>query len=76
MFVMTHEIKIDGKIIPLITAVSVKMDVTQLANTATIELPATAFKRRLAQVADIRRGQRWRSGLATMTATSWSLADT
>lgn len=58
MFVMTHEIKIDGKIIPLITAVSVKMDVTQLANTATIELPATAFKRRLAQVADIRRGQR------------------
>ncbi len=58
MFVMTHEIKIDGKIIPLITAVSVKMDVTQLANTATIELPATAFKRRLAQVADIRRGQK------------------
>lgn len=58
MFVMTHEIKIDGKIIPLITAVSVKMDVTQLANTATVELPATAFKRRLAQVADIRRGQR------------------
>lgn len=58
MFVMTHEIKIDGKIIPLITAVSVKMDVTQLANTATVELPATAFKRRLAQVADIRRGQK------------------
>lgn len=58
MFVMTHDIKIDGKIIPLITAVSVKMDVTQLANTATVELPATAFKRRLAQVADIRRGQR------------------
>ena len=55
---MTHEIKIDGKIIPLITAVSVKMDVTQLANTATVELPATAFKRRLAQVADIRRGQK------------------
>lgn len=58
MFVMTHEIKIDGNIIPLVTAVSVKMDVTQLANTATIELPATAFKRRLAQVADIRRGQK------------------
>lgn len=58
MFVMTHEIKIDGKVIPLITSVSVKMDVGQLANTATIELPATAFKRRLAQVADIRRGQR------------------
>lgn len=58
MFVMTHEIKIDGKKIPLITSVSVKMDVGQLANTATIELPATAFKRRLAQVADIRRGQK------------------
>lgn len=54
---MTHEIRINGEIIPLITSVSVKMDVGQLVNTATIELPATAFKRRLAQVANIRRGQ-------------------
>ena len=58
MFVMTHEIRIDGVVFPLITSVSVKMDVGQLVNTATIELPATAFKRRLAQVSNIRRGQR------------------
>lgn len=58
MFVMTHEILIGGNLVPLVTSVSVKMAVDQLCNTATIELPATAFKRRLSQVADIRRGQR------------------
>ena len=58
MFLMTHEIKIDGKTIPEVTSVAIKADVAQLANTATIELPATAFKRRLKQAADIRRGQR------------------
>lgn len=58
MFLMTHSIWIDGNEIPLITSVLVKMDVGQLANTATIELPATSFRRRLKQVADIRRGQK------------------
>lgn len=55
---MTHSIWIDGKEIPLITSVSVKMDVKQLVNTATIELPATSFRRRLKQVTDICRGQK------------------
>lgn len=58
MFVMTHSIWIDGKHIPLVTSVTIKMDVQQLANTATIEIPATAFKKRLKQAGGIKRGQK------------------
>lgn len=58
MFVMSSAIRIEGLVIPLITSASIKMDVGQLANTAIVEIPATAYRKRLSWVKDIRRGQR------------------
>lgn len=58
MFIMTSAIRIDGKVIPLVTSVNIKTDVATLVNTAVVEIPATAYKKRLSWVKDIRRGQR------------------
>lgn len=58
MYRMSHEIRIGETVLPLLTSVKIRKDVTKLTDTATITCPAVSHGRNLAFVKGIAKWQR------------------
>ena len=58
MYRMSHEIRIGETVLPLLTSVRIKKDVTKLTDTAAIVCPAVSHGRKLAFVKGIEKWQR------------------
>lgn len=58
MYRMSHEIRIGDTVLPILTSVKIRKDVTKLTDTATITCPAVSHGRNLAFVKGIAKWQR------------------